>query len=347
VDANHRYPYEEDLLIEVKRLVRSIGLLVLIMSVGVAGYLMLGPDDISILDAVYMTVITLTTVGFSEVVNLDHSPVGRVFTMGLLLAGVGSFLYFFTQVTAFMVDGYMQRLMWIRRMRQGIRAAHDHVIVCGAGEVGRHVVEELLATQRSVVVIDENEERLRDLVGDFGIEFPAVVGDAGSDAVLRQAGIERATGVVVCTGDVKDNLVVVLSVRLLNDKVRIVASCADGSVRKKMARAGANAIVSPEQIGGLRMVSEMIRPTVVTFLDQMLQERNDGLRVEEVHVGSDGVAPQTCGSLKNASPHSLLVAYRPQGGSFVFNPADDVQLREGDQVVVICNGEGRRQLHIH
>jgi len=327
-------------------LLRTAGLIGLVFALGVTGYLILSGPEHGLLDAVYMTVITLTTVGYGEVIDLSDNPMGRAFTIAVVVVGVGSVLYLFSSLTAFIVEGHLAALLRGRRMNKKISSLNGHYIVCGTGATGEHIVRELAATQRPFVAVDWDEARLRHLEEDLKMEFPSVTGDATDDDTLRAAGIERAAGLAACIAADKDNLIVTVSARLLNGDLRIVCRCIDDRVGEKIRQAGANAIVSPNTIGGLRIVSELVRPTVVSFLDIMLRDKQEGLRVEDLRITeTNALADTTVGALRQRGlPDVLIVALRRQDGSWVFNPGDEACLSPGTTLIFMAGPSGRARL---
>lgn len=339
-------PADREVREGVRVLLRTSGLLALVFAIGVAGYLILSGPGYGLLDAVYMTVITLTTVGYGETIDLSNNPAGRAFTIGLLIAGVGSLLYLFSSLTAFIVEGNLAALLRGRRMNKKISNLNGHYIVCGIGATGEHIVRELAATQRPFVAVDTDEARLRHLEEDLKMEFPSVTGDATDDDALRAAGIERAAGLAACIAADKDNLIVTVSARLLNANLRIISRCIDDRIGAKIRQAGANAIVSPNTIGGLRIVSELVRPTVVSFLDIMLRDKEEGLRVEELRIAeTDALADTTVGALRRRRlPNVLIVALRQRDGSWVFNPGDEDRLTPGTTLIFMAGPGGRASL---
>ncbi len=325
---------------------RAALLLLTIFVIGTIGYASIGGRNSSLLDAIYMTTITLTTVGFEEAIAVSHRPVAEIFTVLLLIAGTGTFVYFFSNLTAFIVEGTVERLFWRRRMTREINRLSDHFVVCGAGHTGEHVVRELSDTGRSFVLVDQDEARVREMHAKCAVEFPAVVGDATEDSVLVAAGLERAQGLVACVSADKDNILVTFTARNLNPGVRIVARCKDVRTEAKLSRAGANAVVSPDRIGGLRLVSEMVRPTVVSFLDVMLRDADQRWRVEEVTVGHGAALDgSTIGSLRDHGTRDLLVlALRGPDAAWIFNPDPGHLLRPGTRVVFLGSSEARSML---
>ncbi len=325
-------------------LVRTAAGIAMLFGVGTIGYWFLGGGDTSLLDALYMTVITLTTVGYGEIVDLSANPAGRVFTMILLLVGVGTFVYFVSNLTAFIVEGSFEKVLWSRRMKQIIGKLKDHTVLCGGGHTGEAALLELIETERPFVLIEQDPERVKALELLVGREFPVVIGDATDDECLKQAGIVRAKGLVAAISSDKDNLIVTVSARLLNADLRIVARCIDKKVGDKLIKAGADAVVSPNLIGGLRMVSELVRPAAVSFIDVMLRDKGRRLRVEEVPIAPGSpLIGRTLGQLQaSASRDVLVVALREADGGWIYNPENHVGLEVGMALVLIGSPTGRR-----
>ncbi|MFZ2490430.1 MAG: potassium channel family protein [Thermoanaerobaculia bacterium] len=318
-----------------------------IFVVGVTGYLVIGSPHHGFIDALYMTVITLTTVGYGEVIDLSGHPAGRLFTIALLFSGVGTFLYFFSSLTGFIVEGNLERIFWRRRMEKSIEGLQDHYIVCGAGHTGEHIVRELHATGRPFVLIERLDARVKELHEQLGVSFPAIVGDSTHDDVLLAAGIERAAGLFASISNDKDNLIITISARLVSPTLRIVSRCTDEGLERKIRRAGADVVVSPTAIGGLRMTSEMVRPTVVSFLDVMLRD-TESLRVEESTVAAaSSLDGMTAGEFRKRAPErALLVAVRSAEGEWLYNPPDDAKLLGSSTLVYIGNRDARRAIDV-
>jgi voltage-gated potassium channel len=329
---------------DIYRPLKRSGLLVaLAFLVGLVGYLVIGGRQHGWIDALYMTVITLTTVGYSEVIDLSGNPAGRLFTAALLLGGVGALLYFFSAATAFFVEGHAQKILWRRKMNKAIKGLTEHIVVCGGGHTGQHVAQELLGTERPFVLVDTDEKRVERLMERLGREIPVVIGDARDDDTLRAAGIERAAGLVATISNDKDNLIVTVSARLLKPELRIVCRCIDERMEEKILKAGADAIVSPNRIGGLRMISEMVRPAAVSYLDIMLRDREARIRVESTLIlPRSPLADATVGDLRERGIGDLLVvALRKPDERWVFAPSDPEPLEPGGSVVYIASPEAR------
>lgn len=325
-------------------LVRSALLVGAMFAAGVLGYAVIGGDEYTLLDAVYMTTITLTTVGYGEVIDLSENPKGQIFTTLLLLGGVGSFVYFFSNLTAFLVEGSIQQMLWRKRMDARIAHLDGHTIICGGGNTGQHIVAELLATERPFVLIDNDADRVAGLMADLDAEFPVVLGDATEDEALIEAGIERALGLVACVSCDKDNLIVLVSSKLLKPSLRVICRCVDVRFEAKIRKAGADGVVSPCRIGGLRMVSEMVRPTAVSFLDQMLRDGQRRLRVESTPIAAgstlDGATIRDV--WRRALPDFVVLALLEPDGSWHYSPTAETRLTPG-VALVHCSGPAGRQ----
>ncbi len=322
-------------------------LMIIIFTIGVTGYSIVGGSRTTLLDAIYMTVITLTTVGFEEHIDLSGHPGGQIFTIVLLFLGVGTFVYFFSSLTSFIVEGNLEHLFWRNRMEKDIDRLSDHYIVCGGGHTGQHIVAELLSTSRPFVLIEREEAHILELQEQLGARFPALVGDATDDETLTAAGIRRAGGLFACLSNDKDNLIITVSARLIKPGIRIVCRATDAAQQKKLQRAGADVSVSPSMIGGLRMTSEMVRPTVVSFLDVMLRDRDRRLRVEESKIMPGGTAAGiSTGELRRRAPReALLMAVRKADQQWLFNPGDDLRLEPGMTLIYMAGPEVREEMN--
>ncbi len=315
-----------------QRLIAGLIVLVIVMAVGVLGYIVI--DRPSFLDALDMVVMTLSTVGYGHPWHLSDKA--RIFTIFLLLIGMGVLVFFVSTVTAFIVEGELQDVMWRRRLQKMINKLENHFIICGAGLTGIHIVNELHRTLRPMVVIDTHEETVQTLKE---YENLAVIhGDATDDDILRQAGIERAAGLIAGLPTDKDNILLIITAKQINPKIRIVAKGVDTKANSKLIRAGADSVVTPNFIGGLRMASEMIRPAVVSFLDLMLRDKQKTLRIEEVVVPQGSpLAGKTLGDARIVEHTDLVVVAirQPGNGSFQYAPRGDSLIEEGAALIVL------------
>ncbi|MBI1723426.1 MAG: NAD-binding protein [Gemmatimonadetes bacterium] len=319
-----------------RRLLTAAAGTFIVFLVGVVGYTIIGRGQHRFLDSLYMTVITLTTVGYGEIIPMDDNPAGRVFTMVLLVFGMGILVYFASTVTAFFVEGQLEQVFWRKRMHKAIGELKEHVIVCGDRVVAAHVIDEMRRVRRSVVSVHP-VGTAPPPVSTEG-ELLHVEGDPSDEEVLREAGIMRAAGLVAAMESDRENVLVTLTARQTNPIMRIVSMLVDPRTESKLRRAGADSVVSPFSIGGLRMASEMLRPAVVTFLDQMLRDRDRNLRIEEITVGRGSPAiGKRLGALHlNVIPGLLLLALvEAKEGRYHFKPTDDLVVAEEATLIVM------------
>ena len=303
---------------------------------GVIGYRVLGGDQHSWMDAVYMTANVLSTVGFREAIPVEGNNAAMVFTIALLFFGAGALVYATSVITAFIVEGDLTEGFRSRRMLRAIENMTDHYVVCGTGATGHAVLKELIHTERPVVAIEANEERATRLLAEFPM-LPVLKDDFTDDEVLMKAGVARAAGVVVCTTIAKDALVTVITARQINPRIRIIARALDERSMERLRHAGADGVVSPALIGGMRMASELVRPAVVSFLDMMLKDRDRNLRVEEVIVPSH--SPFVGRALGDLNAHArtncmVMALKRPGSAEYLYNPPDVTTLA-GDSVLIV------------
>jgi len=293
----------------------------------------------SLMNCLFMVVITLTTIGYGDWLDIRNLYLAELFTMLLALIGIAVPAFLVSNVTALIVEGLFTERFRRRRMEKRIANLRDHIIVCGVGSTGLHVVSELIWTGRTVVAIDQDEEKLQRLCEELG-EFPYVVGPAESDETLKQAGIEHASGLIACLTEDKDNVFVTLTARSMNRTLRIISKVLDDTSRRKLVIAGANQTVNPTAVGGMRLVSEMVRPTAVTFLDSMVRDRQSTHRFEELTVepGSPIAGKRLADSNLRGKGKSLVVAAkRPSEKTFIYNPTADEMLQPGLIVVLLAS----------
>ncbi len=315
----------------------ALALLLTAVLAGGLGYWLIGHGRWAYSECVYMTTITLTTVGFGELPNMADVPGARLLTGIVAAFGVGVVAYAQGNVTALVIEGAFGEALRKRRMQKAIEALRGHVVIAGAGSTGRHVVEELHSTATPFVVIDQNEahmKRISDELCEGKLLY--VLGDATDDHALIAAGVRRASGVVAALTDDRDNVFVTLSARSLNPTARIVSKVIEDPSEAKMLKAGATAVVSPTQIGGRRIASELLRPNVNEFFDQMFRDTRK-LRLEEVAIpaGStyDGQTLRDTPIRKETS--LLVIAVKTDDGAFVYNPDPALVLTGGSTLIVM------------
>lgn len=308
----------------------SFLVLFLVLATGTVGYQVVQGWDW--VDSLYMTVITLSTVGFREVHDL--SPAGRLFTMFLVIFGVGSVAYVIKSGTQAMFEGELRNVLGRRKLKKSIGSLKGHYIVCGYGRMGRIVAKEFLSEGVPFVVIEGDQ----DVVA--GVTDPNILiihGDATLDATLEEAGIAVAKGIVSVLMSDADNLLVVLSARGMNEGIRIVARAGEEGVEKKLIRAGADKVVSPYQMGGIRIAHALLKPAVTDFLDLTVQDKAVDLELEQLRVpASSPLAGKTLTDSNIRKDFDvILVAIKRKDGSMVFNPGKDTVLSAGDTIIVL------------
>ena len=318
-----------------RQLVLSLLLLVVVVLSAVAVYMWFGGPEVTLLDAFYMAVITITTVGYGEIVDTHANPALRLFNIFFILVGIGIMLYVFSVSTAFIVEGELNDFFRRRKMMKQIRDMNDHLIICGAGETGAYLVKELLKTGDVFVVVDRDEEQL-EKISHLG-DFPVIKGEAGDEAILTAARIHHARALASVLPEDKDNLLITVTARLLNPSLRIVARCAESRMIEKLLRHGANSAVSPNMIGGMRLASELIRPSVVGFLDGMLRDQAGTMRVEEIAVaeGSPWIGRKVKELGIQVRYNLLALALRTSDGEMKFNPREELVIGKSDVLVVM------------
>lgn len=324
----------------VKRIILALFLLVLVIEAGFFGYMWI--EGWGILDSLYMTIITIASVGYGEVNPL--SPHGRIFTIFLIIFGMGVLLFGISTFTAFLVEGELSEILRRRKMEKSISGLKEHYIVCGIGTVGRHVIDELHKTGRPFVAIDANEELCRQLA-EKGMFF--VKGDATSSSVLNSANAANAKGVFCSLHTDAENLLLILTAKGINPSLKIVSKAEEDESEDKMIRAGADGVVLPKFIGGLRMASAMIRPEAVTFLDKMLKGQDETFRVEDIKVTADSVfAGRTLKTSGLLDKKGMSVVAVKKGERYVFNPGGNEMLEIGDVLILIGETKSIREMKI-
>jgi len=330
-----------------RRFVVSAGLLTgVVVGCGLL-FWQLESNAYSLFESIYFALMTISTVGYSELPLMAQDTRARVLVMFMIVTGVATVAFFQSSLTTMMIEGVIGKAVRRRLMERRIAALSAHTIVAGCGRTGRFVIEELLASSLPFVVIDRDPEVLDQLSADHGGRLLYVVGDATDDHSLLAAGITEASGLITALSSDPDNVFVTISARSLNPRARIVAKAVTLGVEAKLDRAGANATVSPHRIGGLRLVTELVRPHTAEFLDSMMRGTGEGqLRFDDVEVSRD--TPYEGQTLREApiraETNVLVVAIRGADGKFVYNPPADYRIESGSFIVVLGTGEGVRRL---
>lgn len=301
-----------------------------ILLIGTLGYRF--TEGLSLWEAFYRTVLTLTTVGYNEISSLSRS--GQVLTLFLLFAGLGVILLVATEIGRSVVEGELREALGQVRRSRMIESLSEHEIVCGWGRMGQAVVEELRRARREVVVVEHKPEKVARL---RAAEIPVVHGDATSETALRAAGIERARGLVSCLNDDAHNVYTVLTARSINPQLFIVARAGEEGAETRLQRAGANRVVNPYQHGGARLAQLVVKPTVVDFLDfSMGAGKMPGLELEQVRLAAS--SPLVGVTLSEADLRrkcGVGVVAVQRGPTLFPNPEPNLALHEGDVLVVL------------
>jgi voltage-gated potassium channel len=319
----------------LRRVQSAVVALVVIGAAGVLGYMVF--EGWSFSDALYMTVITLTTVGYKEVRALDAS--GQLWTMLLLITGVGTLFYAAVSSVELVVEGTVRGYFGRRRVKAAIRRLNGHYILCGYGRVGRQVAREFVTDDVPFVIVDQDPEILEECMAEG---YLALLGEASDDDVLVEAGILSASGLIAAVGSDADNVFVVLSARKLNPKLHIVARASSDESAAKLEIAGADRTLSPYAVGGRRLAALATQPLVVDFLDVVTHgEKGIEFRLEEFSVPEDStIAEHTIGELKvGEKTGAIVLAIRTTEGAFDTTPSADDRLHAGDTLIVLGSRE--------
>ncbi|MEK6726492.1 MAG: potassium channel protein [Deltaproteobacteria bacterium] len=323
-----------------KQIIKIVLLLVSIITFGVAGLMFL--EGWSFLDSLYMTVITMSTVGYREVHPLSLS--GMVFVITLIVLGVGSFLYIITSLAEYVVAGHLVGALGRRRMKKEIDSLNNHYIICGFGRVGQQVAAELKREGVPCVIIDSDQNSIDRCISEG---YLYIQGDASNDEVLKKAGIERVKGLVTATDSDADNVYVTLSAKNLRDDIFVVARANTEGSEHKLHKAGADRVLSPYSIGGRRLASLLLRPTVVEFLDVVMHSTEIELIMEEVlvHKNSQFVSAPMADARTRCMTGANILAIKKKGEKkMIATPSPDIIIEAGDRLVVFGTREQLKEL---
>src|SRR6266496_944620 len=295
----------------------------------------------SILDSFYVTVQTVTTVGFGDVV--PATLYGRAFATVFMLVGVGVVLYALSSTVQSIVQSELVATFGQRRRSRQMSKLHDHFVICGSGRVGSHLVRDLVRTEQPFVVIENDQQRAAEF-SQRGINV--LVGDATLEESLREAGVERARGLAACLPNDADNVYVVLTARDLNPRLHIVARAAEEQAEAKLLRAGANHVVAPTIIGGHRMAIALAKPAVSEFMDSITaNELGLGFEQVEVNAPSPLVGRELRATPLRSELDVVIISIRRQNGEVLFNPAGDARIENGDILIAIGRAESLMKLN--
>ncbi len=313
-----------------RHLIFSVFLIVFIIILGVTGYMMI--EGWNLLDALYMTVETLTTVGYNEVHEMTR--MGRIFTILLICIGVAFFLYVAGAVVQFMVEGRIRTILGRRRLDKKIDRLKNHHIICGYGRIGRILCNMLTRKPIDLVVIEKDQELIPIMDKDKVLYLS---GDATDEVNLLKAGIQRAKGLIAALATDTENVFLVLTARQLNPDLFIIARASQKESKSKLKAAGANRVESPYDMGAASMAQRIIRPTVTNFLDLAFAHRRKDIQMEEIPVNSSSNLVNVM--LKDSGIRQqfnlIIIAIKKLDGNMLFNPSFEAVVEAGDTVIAV------------
>lgn len=320
-----------------RRLLYIATVLLAVIAAGTIGYMVI--EDWSLMDALFMAVTTISTVGYKEVQPLSDS--GRVFTLFLIVGGVGILFYAVGSFAQYFMEGQLANMLGGRRMKQDISKLKDHIIICGYGQTGKEVALTLSEERVPFVVVDNDDEAVKRASEDAHLY---VRGNATTDEVLEEAGIQQARGLVAAVGDDADNIFITLSAKGLRHDLPVVARAYAEESESKLRRAGADRVILPLRLGGRRMAMIALHPLVIDFVETTIHSRDRDFVLEEIRVVSG--SPIAGMNIKQGQEHSggaSILAVKKQGGPLLANPPAGTMLEPGDQVVIMGT---RQQLRV-
>ena len=297
---------------------------------GTSGYMIIEGWDV--IDSMFMTTITLATVGYSEVNQI--SPEGRLFTVVLIFFGVSLFLYVVGNTMQFLVEGRIRVILGRRKLEKIISKLSDHYIICGYGRIGRGLCQYLLQKNLKVLIVERDEDRIHAMEDD---KVPYIIGEANEEESLEKAGITRAKGLVAVLGSDPDNVFVVLISKQLNPSVFVVARANQDMAKKTLESAGADKVISPYDLGARRMAHAILRPTVIHFLEMAFADQETDINFEEIPVAADCKLANTTlmESQIRKNLDVLIIAIKKADGKMEFNPKPDSMIQVGDTIITV------------
>ncbi|MGD9032808.1 MAG: potassium channel protein [Desulfobacteraceae bacterium] len=303
---------------------------VLLLALGTIGYMLI--EGWGLIDSLYMTVITLATVGYGEVHEVSQP--GRLFTVILIVLGVGFFLYVVGNIIQFLVEGRIRIILGRRKLDKQINELKNHYIICGYGRIGRVLCRYLFQRNLDVVVIEKDQERISILDQD---DILYVVGEATDEANLAKAGIDRAKGLITALGTDAENVFLLLTARQLNPELYVVARASQNVTKKTLTAAGANMVVSPYDVGARRMAHAILRPSVIDFLELAFADESTDINIEEIPVSASSKLIDR--TLKDSGIRQdfnlIILAAKKADGSMLFNPTAESKIALDDTLIAV------------
>lgn len=325
---------------EVRRIIYSLIILLIIFIVGTLGYYILGKGKWSLIDCAYMTFITLSTIGYSEVFDLHNRPEVRVYTMFIIVFGLGAFAYYFSNLVSYIVEGDLKNFFWNRKMIKNSAKLSSHIIVCGAGKTGVNVIEELVASKKDVVVIENREEIIDYLKHELTSNIPIIFGDATDDDILLSAGIKTAYGLISSLPDDKDNIYVVITAKSLNPNLKVITKSIEPKTVKKFYSIGADYVVSSKKIGGIRMATQMTSPVAVSFVETLISHKDNKHAIDVVAISENShVIGKKLGEIKlRKYTKALILAYKEENtNDYNLLPSSSTIFEKNMELIVLSS----------
>lgn len=314
----------------VRHLRFSIAALVTVIAFGTLGYAMI--EDWQAFDALYMTIITLATVGFKEVHEL--SPEGKIFTIVLIISGTGIIAYTLSSLIQFTLEGQLRKILGRKKLESRIGKLRDHYIICGYGRIGHLICREFQSRPTPFVIVEQNPNHIERLERE-GCLY--VEGDATDDETLQAAGIEHAKGLITAVTSDTDNVYITLTARGLNPKLFILARAGEEGAEKKLMRAGASKVISPYTIGANRMAQAILRPSVVDFIELATASEHLALQIEEIRIAADSVlaGKNLINSGIRQSMGIIIVGIKESDGKMTFNPPPEKNIEPNSVLIIL------------
>lgn len=314
---------------------QRFGLILLLIFIvifgGTIGYGII--EGLPFIDAFYMTIITITTVGFKEVVVLSNT--GKIFTIILILTGIGVITTGISFIFSSIMEGTFSEVMRRQRMEKKSAKIKDHFIICGSGAVGEDVINEFIHCKTPFIVIDKQKSIIEVLLKEFP-KIIYVIGDATDEEILKSARIEKAKGVIAVLGSDVNNLYICLTARSLNPKLKIIARAIESEAIDKLKKAGADYVFSPEKIGGIRLAAAALRPSVTSFLDAVVRGKHINILIDEVEVQKNSiVAEKTLKEIEISKNIGIIIPAIKSGDTdkLTFNPSSKTLINPGDILI--------------
>ncbi len=324
----------------IRKIRFSLLSLFILLGGGTAGYVQI--EGWSVFESLYMTTITLATVGYSEVHQL--SPAGKLFTIILIIFGVGTIAYTLGLMIQFMVEGQLQQMLGRKKVEKEINRLSDHYIICGFGRIGRLICQQFAAKPQPFIVVESRPERCQE-IRDKG--YLCIEGDATQDQILEQAGITRAKGLISVVTSDSENVFIVLSARGMKDNLFILARASDESAEVKLLRAGANKVVSPYTMGANRMAQAVLRPSVVDFIDLATGQDNIELQLEEIPVSpASELVGRNLIDTGIRRDLGLIIVGIKKPEKMLFNPAANTGISAGDILIALGECQDIKRLEL-